>query len=81
MKGIIDDIDFDDDFDVDDAQVLTVIVTYTMKSILAQILGTTVPSVLRCCWLGGRKGIRPVKKLSGGVLAWLSVWSKVQTCI
>ena len=33
------------------------------------------------CWLGGRKGIQPVKKLSGGVLAWLSVWSKVQTCI
>jgi len=32
-------------------------------------------------WLGGRKGIRPVKKLSGGVLAWLSVWSEVQTCI
>jgi len=27
------------------------------------------------------KGIRPVKKLSGEVLAWLSVWSKVQTCI
>ena len=40
-----------------------------------------VPSVLWRCWLGGRKGIRPVKKLSGGVLAWLSVWSKVQTCI
>ena len=33
------------------------------------------------CWLGGRKGIRPVKKLSGGVLAWFSVWSKVQLCI
>jgi len=32
------------------------------------------------CWLGGRKGIRPVKKLSGGVLAWL-YWSEVQTCI
>jgi len=29
--------------------------------------------------LGGRKGIRPVKKLSGGLLAWLSVWSEVQT--
>ena len=27
------------------------------------------------------KGIRPVKKLSGRVLAWLSVWSEVQTCI
>ena len=39
------------------------------------------PSVLWHCWLGGRKGIRPVKKVSGGLLAWLSVWSKVQTCI
>ena len=38
-------------------------------------------SVLWRCWLGGRKGIRPVKKLSSGVLAWLSVWSEVQTCI
>jgi len=34
-----------------------------------------------CCWLGGRKGIQPVKKLSGGVLTWLSVCSEVQTCI
>ena len=34
------------------------------------------------CWLGGRKGIRPVKNIkSGGVLVWLSVWSEVQTCI
>ena len=24
---------------------------------------------------------RPAKKLSGGVLAWLSVWSEVRTCI
>ena len=38
----------------------------------------SVPSVLWRCWLGGRKGIRPVKKLSGGVP---SVWSEVQTCI
>jgi len=28
--------------------------------------------VLWRCWLGSRKVIRPVKKLSGGVLAWLS---------
>ena len=34
----------------------------------------------RRCWLGGRKGIRPAKT-SGGVLAWLSVWSEVHTCI
>ena len=40
-----------------------------------------VPSVLWRCWLGGRKGIRPVKKQSGGVLVWLSLWSNLQTCI
>ena len=33
------------------------------------------------CWLGGRKGVRPVKNLSSEVLSWLSVWSEVQTCI
>ena len=31
--------------------------------------------------LVGQHGIQPVKKLSGGVLAWLSVCSEVQTCI
>jgi len=40
-----------------------------------------VPSVLWHCWLGSRKGIQPVKKQSGWVLAWLCVWSEVQTCI
>jgi len=28
--------------------------------------------------VGQQKGIQPVKKLSGGVLAWLSVWSTAQ---
>ena len=36
--------------------------------------------MLWCCWLDGRKGIRPVKT-EWWVLAWLSVWSEVQTCI
>jgi len=40
-----------------------------------------IPSVLWHCWLGGRKGIRPVKKLRGGVLAWLFVLSDGQICI
>ena len=44
-------------------------------------IANVLPSVLWRCWLGGRKGIRPVKNLSSGVLAWLSVWSEVQTCI
>jgi len=40
-----------------------------------------VPSVLWHCWLGGRKGIQPVKKLSGRMLAWLCVCVKVKICI
>ena len=38
------------------------------------------PSVLWRCWLGGRKGIRPVKNWVV-VLAWLFVWSQEQICI
>ena len=44
-------------------------------------ISQNLPSVLRHCWLGIRKGIWPVRKLSDEVLAWLSVWCKVQiTC-
>ena len=39
-----------------------------------------MPSVLRRCWLGGRKGIRSVKNWVVG-LAWVYVWSDVQICI
>ena len=53
----------------------------TSQQLFVAYVVEILPSVLWRCWLGGRKGIRPVKKLSGGVLAWLSVWSKVQTCI
>jgi len=31
--------------------------------------------------VGWQEGHPACKKLSGGVLAWLSVWSAVQTCI
>jgi len=31
--------------------------------------------------VGQQEGHPACKKLSGGLLAWLSVWSKVQTCI
>jgi len=37
---------------------------------------------LQCFDTVGRQEGHPVcKKLSGGVLAWLSVWSEVQTCM
>jgi len=32
-------------------------------------------------WAAGRASDPACKKLSGGVLVWLSVWSEVQTCI
>jgi len=31
--------------------------------------------------VGQQEGHPACKKLSGGMLAWLSVWSQVQTCI
>jgi len=31
--------------------------------------------------VGRQEGHPACKKLGGGVLAWLSVWSEVQTCI
>jgi len=31
--------------------------------------------------VGHQEGHPAFKKMSGGVLAWLSVWSEVQTCI
>ena len=45
------------------------------------LIDILVPSVLWRCWLGGSKGIRPVKKLSGGMLAWLYVWVRELICI
>ena len=55
--------------------------TFGFKIISVDItMDYNLPSVLWCCWLGSRKGIQPVK-MSGWVLAWLSVWSEVQTCI
>ena len=39
------------------------------------------PSVLSTLVVGRQEGRPACKKLSGGVLVWLSVWSEVQTCI
>ena len=61
--------------------LISIFPVFIHKEILACLLNKNLPSVLWRCWLGGRKGIRPVKNWSGGVLAWSSVWSEVQTCI
>ena len=43
----------------------------------------TCTESLQCLTLlvGRQKGHPACKKLSGGVLAWLSVWSEMQTCM
>jgi len=50
---------------------------YRVKHIMPSVL------CLQCLTLlvGQQEGHPTCKKLRGGVLAWLSVWSKVQTCI
>jgi len=40
-----------------------------------------MPSVIWRCWLGQQEGHPACKKLSGGMLAWLSVWGEEQFCI
>jgi len=43
------------------------------------VITFSISAVLRHCWLGVRKSVRSVKKLSDEVLVWLYVWSEVQT--
>ena len=50
--------------------------TFTIDLLILKL-----PSVLWRCWLGGRKGIRPVENGVVGLLVCLSVWSEMQTCI
>ena len=47
------------------------LISYSSSIVTVSQSQKSLPSVIWCCWLGDRKGIWPVKKLSGGVLAWL----------
>jgi len=52
----------------------------TNRMILNQLQAGAFSALTPLVGRHGRKGIRPVKKLSGEALVWLSVWSEVQTC-
>ena len=53
-----------------------------LDCVLPLYLGCMLVAFSALTLLVGRQEGHPVcKKLSGGVLAWLSVWSEVQTCI
>jgi len=54
-------------------QIIFIILCYAVQYIVAFSALTLL--------VGQQEGHPACKKLSGGVLAWLSVWSEVQTCI
>ena len=47
----------------------------------SEAIAMNLPSVPLTLLVGRQEGHPACKKQSGGVLAWLSVWSEVQTCI
>ena len=53
----------------------------TMLSTMSGIFLLLTPFSALTLLVGRQEGHPACKKLSGGLLAWLSVWSKVQTCI
>jgi len=50
---------------------------WARKCLCSRAFYLLLPSALWQCWLGVRKSIRPLKKLSNQ-MAWLSVWSEMQ---
>jgi len=52
-------------------------ISYSFYSYILQVIAFSALTLL----VGWQEGHPVCKKLSGGVLAWLSVWSEVQTCI
>ena len=57
--------------------------TLTSKCLDSTVICSTVNTAFNALTLlvGQQEGHPACKKLSGGVLAWLSVWSEVQTCM
>jgi len=59
-------------------KIITLLLPMRFYYILSQI---SALSALTTLLVGRQEGHPARKKVSGGVLAWLSVWSEVQTCI
>jgi len=56
------------------------VITFTKEDVVFACLSLSAFSALMLL-IGRQEGHPACKKLSGGVLAWLSVWNEVQTCI
>jgi len=62
---------------------IVLFVKWTYSQIVVSVLNVSVCILCQCFDTVGwaQEGHPACKKLSGGVLAWLFVWSEVQTCI
>ena len=60
---------------------LGVLISRRLPVCFLLIVYTTLAFSALTLLVGRQEGHPACKKLSGGVLAWLSVWSEVQTCI
>ena len=65
------------------AQVATILLTNYSKQVInyTRLIETMVAFSALMLLVGWQEGHPACKNLSGGVLAWLSIWSEVQTCI
>ena len=54
---------------------------FSVSNVLVDIPSVLYPFSALTLLVGRQEGHPACKKLSGGLLAWLFVWSKVQTCI
>ena len=57
------------------------ILLYQTQLLLCVLCKETIAFSALTLLVGRQEGHPACKKLSSGVLAWLSVWSEVQTCI
>ena len=61
--------------------VISINVSSIKHMVLMRCVGCSLAFSALTLLVGWQEGHPACKKLSGGVLVWLSVWSEVQTCI
>jgi len=81
--GLLTYLDSTDDVPEDDIDRINVRDNLKLAQVTAAANHNNNSCCLQCFDAVGwvQEGHPACKKLSGGVLAWLSVWSEVQTCI
>ena len=61
--------------------ISSVSLSLSVNYVIMDCFSALIPFSALTLLVGRQEGHPACKKLSGGLLAWLSVWSEVQTCI